>query len=192
MGTTFTRTDPLGEFALRPVDPDGDAELLHGWLTHPKSVYWMMTRASLDDVREEFARIAAAPGHDAYLGLHDGRPAFLAERYDPARELAGVYRARPGDAGMHFLTAPTARPLHGFTRAVLVTVLDMIFSDPYVRRVVVEPDVRNTAVHTLNAEVGFAVVDTVELPGKSAYLSVCPRESYRRPRTTPPDKEDTR
>lgn len=184
MGTVYSRTDPLGEFALRHVDPDGDAELLHGWLTHPKSVYWMMGEASLDDVRQEFARIAATPGHDAYLGLHDGQPAFLAERYDPARELRDVYPALPGDAGMHFLVAPAGRPLHGFTRAVLATVLDMIFADPDVRRVVVEPDTRNTAVHALNAEAGFTVVDTVELPGKTAYLSVCPREDHRTPRTT--------
>ncbi|MGK5643545.1 GNAT family N-acetyltransferase, partial [Streptomyces sp. URMC 126] len=81
-----------------------------------------------------------------FLGLHDGRPAFLMERYCPAHvELVGVHEARPGDVGMHFLVAPTDTPLHGFTRAVIGTVMEMLFSDPATRRVVVEPDIRNTA-----------------------------------------------
>lgn len=181
--TMFTRTDGrLGEFALRPVDPVADVVLLHRWLTHPRSAFWLMTHADLAEVRREYEDIAARSGHDAFIGLHRRRPAFLVERYDPRRELGGVdaevYAAEPGDVGMHFLTAPTGEPVHGFTRAVIVTVMEMLFSDPGTRRVVVEPDVRNTAVHALNAYVGFRVLDTVELPGKRALLSVCTRDGY--------------
>ncbi|MEV5707615.1 GNAT family N-acetyltransferase [Actinoallomurus sp. NPDC052274] len=177
--TVFSRIDDrLGEFALRSVDPIGDAALLHRWVTHPKSVFWMMGDASPSDVVAEFESIAARPGHDAFLGLHEGRPAFLVERYDPGRELGAVYDARPGDVGMHFLVAPADTPIHGFTRAVLVTVMELLFADPRTRRVIVEPDVRNTAVHALNATVGFDVVGTVPLPGKQALLSVCTRERY--------------
>jgi RimJ/RimL family protein N-acetyltransferase len=63
---------------------------------------------------------------------------------------------------------------------VIDTVMELLFGDPRVRRVVVEPDVRNRAVHTLNAAVGFQVVDTVGLPDKEALLSVCTREQYER------------
>ncbi|UNO42832.1 GNAT family N-acetyltransferase [Streptomyces sp. MST-110588] len=176
----FTRTDPgLGTFSLRPVDPAADARLLHGWVTHPKAVFWLMQDAGPDDVREEFLRIDADPYHDAFLGLRDGVPAFLMERYDPAhRELVGVHRAAPGDIGMHFLTAPTSTPVHGFTLAVITTVMEMLFADPAVRRVVVEPDVRNTAVHALNKAVGFEVQRTVSLPAKEARLSTCTREQF--------------
>ncbi len=179
-GFLFSRTDQrLGRFAVRPVDPVADSELLHGWVTHPKSVFWMMQDAQLADVRRAFTAIDADPHHDALLGLHEGRPAFLVERYDPAHsELAGRYAAEPGDVGMHFLVAPTDTPVHGFTRAVLTTVMELLFSDPANERVVVEPDVRNTAVHALNAAVGFRVVDTVALPGKQAHLSTCTRKQY--------------
>ncbi|UCM87150.1 GNAT family N-acetyltransferase [Streptomyces marincola] len=173
------QVDRLGEFAFRHVDPDADAELLHRWLTHPKSAFWLMGDAALDDVRREFRAIADTPGHDALLGLHNGEPAFLAERYDPAAEpVGGVYEVVPGDVGMHFLVAPTDTPLRGFTRAVITTVMELLFADPATRRVVVEPDVRNKAVHALNAAVGFHVAATVPLPGKEAYLSICTRESY--------------
>ncbi|MDZ5446560.1 GNAT family N-acetyltransferase [Micromonospora sp. 4G57] len=180
-GTVYRRVDPrLGEFTLRRVDPDTDAALLHGWVTHPRSAFWLMQDADVTRVAQEYRRIAAHPHHDAYLGSWRGRPAFLAERYDPAHvDLVGRYDAAEGDVGMHFLCAPPDSPVHGFTRAVITTVLAWLFADPGTRRVVVEPDVRNTAVHALNAAVGFTVVGPLTLPGKTALLSVCTREQFR-------------
>ncbi|MFJ9644676.1 GNAT family N-acetyltransferase [Streptomyces sp. NPDC101206] len=183
MSTTeplYSRTDAaLGTFAVRPLDPFSDAELLHGWVTHPKAAFWMMQDASLPDVEREYMKIAAAEHHDAYIGLHEGRPAFLMERYDPSRlELVGLYDAQPGDVGMHFLVAPTDTPLHGFTRAVITTVMAALFADPETRRVVVEPDVSNKAVHALNEAVGFVVDGPVQKPEKEALLSFCTREQF--------------
>jgi RimJ/RimL family protein N-acetyltransferase len=178
----FTRTAPgIGDLAIRPLDPDADAALLHAWVTHPKAAYWMMQDADLDAVRSEYRRITEHPHHDAWLGLLDGTPAFLVERYDPARlELVGLYDAEPGDVGMHFLCAPSDSPVHGFTRAVITTVMAFLFAAPATRRVVVEPDVRNTAVHTLNAAVGFDVVGPIDKPEKQALLSVCTRAAFER------------
>jgi len=169
-----------GDFALRELDPDADAALLHRWVTHPKAVFWMMQDADLAAVVAEYRRIAAHPHHDAFIGLHRGEPAFLAERYDPRHvELVGLYEPEDGDVGMHFLTAPTDTPVHGFTRAVITTVMAWLFADPAVHRVVVEPDVRNTAVHALNEAVGFTVVGPVRKPEKTALLSTCTREQFR-------------
>ncbi|MEU8179357.1 GNAT family N-acetyltransferase [Micromonospora sp. NPDC049044] len=180
MSDLFTRADHrLGEFTLRPLDPDADAVLLHSWVTHPKAAFWLMQDADVARVAEEYRRIAAHPHHDAYLGLWRGSPAFLAERYDPAHvELVGLYDHQPGDVGMHFLCAPVDTPVHGFTRAVLTTVVAWLFADPTTRRVVVEPDVRNTAVHAVNAAVGFAVVGPIRKPEKDALLSVCTRAQF--------------
>lgn len=190
-GTVHTRTDArLGRLELRPVDPAGDAELLHRWVTHPKSAFWMMQEATLPDVETGFADIAASEHHDAFLGLHEGEPRFLMERYDPAHvELKGLYAAEPGDVGMHFLCAPTDTPLHGFTLAVITTVMDMLFADPDTRRVVVEPDVRNTAVHALNEAVGFRIERTVAKPEKDAYLSMCTREQFEAARAALNERE---
>lgn len=176
----YRRVDPrLGAFALRTLDPEADAALLHGWVTHPKAAFWMMLDADLARVATEYRRIHDHPHHDAFVGLWRDRPAFLAERYDPAHvELVGLYDAEPGDVGMHFLCAPTGAPVHGFTLAVITTVMAWLFADPGTRRVVVEPDVRNTAVHALNAAVGFQVVGPVRKPEKEALLSVCTRDMF--------------
>ncbi|MFE3556349.1 GNAT family N-acetyltransferase [Streptomyces sp. NPDC059193] len=178
--TLYTRTDAaLGTFSVRPLDPFADAELLHGWVTHPKASFWMMQDASLPDVEREYMRIAAHEHHQAFIGLHEGRPAFLMETYDPAElELVGLYDAQPGDVGMHFLVAPSDRPLHGFTRAVITTVMAAIFADPATERVVVEPDVANTAVHALNEAVGFVPERPVQKPEKEALLSFCTRAQF--------------
>src|SRR5699024_1626009 len=154
-----------GTFALRPVDPAASTPLLHQWLTHPKSAYWLMSQATRDDVEREFTDIAVARGRNAFVGLYRDRAEYLAETYDTHRSnLAGVYPARPGDVGMHFLLAPTDTPVSGFSQAALMTIMEILFADPATERVVVEPDVRNTAVHRLNTAVGFRVEDTVWLP----------------------------
>ncbi|QHC29610.1 MULTISPECIES: GNAT family N-acetyltransferase [unclassified Streptomyces] len=166
-------------FTFRPVDPLKDAELLHSWITHPKAAFWMMQDARLEDIERAYMEIAADEHQHALLGLRDGVPAFLLERYDPAhRELVGLYEPRPGDVGMHFLTPATDTPEHGFTKAVITAVMAHLFEDPAVERVVVEPDVRNKAVHALNAAVGFVAEREIQKPEKEALLSFCTREQF--------------
>ncbi|MBB4979305.1 MULTISPECIES: GNAT family N-acetyltransferase [Streptomyces] len=164
---------------IRPLDPLADAELIHPWVTHPKAAFWMMQDAKLQDVEREYMAIAAHPHHDAFIGLVDGAPAFLMERYDPARvELVGLYEPQPGDVGMHFLVAPTDTPVHGFTRTVITAVMAELFADPATARVVVEPDVRNEAVHALNEAVGFVPEREIQKPEKKALLSFCTRAQF--------------
>ncbi|MGQ4728157.1 GNAT family N-acetyltransferase [Streptomyces sp. Ju416(a)] len=173
------RPAAIGTFTVRPLDPAADAEMVHGWVTHPKAAFWLMGDAELADVEREYRSIAAHPHHDAFIGLHHGEPAFLIERYDPTEvELKGLYEAEPGDVGMHFLVAPTDTPVHGFTRAVITAVMDFLFADPSVRRVVVEPDVTNSAVQALNKAVGFDVLREIAKPEKDALLSACTREQF--------------
>ncbi|MGI5426038.1 GNAT family N-acetyltransferase [Streptomyces sp. CA-179760] len=175
----MSATTGIGTLTVRPLDPLKDAEVLHSWVTHPKASYWMMQDAKLQDVEREYMRIAAHEYHHAYLGLHEGRPAFLMESYDPRYvELEGLYDPEPGDVGMHFLVAPTDRPIHGFTKAVITAVMDELFADPRTRRVVVEPDVSNKAVHALNEAVGFVPEREIDKPEKRALLSFCTREQY--------------
>ncbi|MGW2344013.1 GNAT family N-acetyltransferase [Streptomyces sp. NPDC001661] len=179
MSNTSTTQSTVGKLTLRPVDAQADAELLHRWVTDPKAAFWLMQDAKLQDVEREYMSIAAHEHHDAFLGLHDGEPAFLMERYDPRYvELVGLYEPEPGDIGMHFLTAPSDVRIPGFTRAVITTVMEHLFADPSVNRVVVEPDVGNKAVHALNEAVGFVPEREIDKPEKKALLSFCTRAQF--------------
>ncbi|MEE2036790.1 GNAT family N-acetyltransferase [Nocardiopsis sp. CT-R113] len=179
----LTRVDPgLGAFAVRPVDPDADIPLLHSWLTEPRARYWLMTEASEEDVARQFRAVHDSEHEQAYIGTWEGGPRFLAELYSPGHsELAPHYDVLPGDTGMHFLVAPTDSPVHGFTRAVITTVMELAFAASATERVVVEPDVRNHPVHALNEAVGFRIESTVTLgeSRKDAYLSTCTRDQFR-------------
>ena len=171
----------MSEFDLRllPLVVDRDLDLVHAWVTDPRSVYWEMQDASRDDVAKEYRAISANKHQEAILGIADGRPQFLVERYDPVHSpLADLPEIEEGDVGMHVLVAPTSNPQHGFTRAVLRLVMRFCLADPVVRRVVVDPDVRNEAIAVLNTAAGFVVLRHVELPTKTAALSVATRESY--------------
>lgn len=170
---------------LDPLDVERDLDLLHAWVTHPRSVYWMMQDASRDDVRAEYAGIVADPHHDAWLGRVDGRPAFLAETYDPAHSpLADLPELAPGDLGMHVLVAPPeGAPVRGLTTEVFDVVMTHCFADPSVRRVVVEPDARNDKIRAKNVAAGFVELREIPLPGKTAMLSVCTRAAFEAARS---------
>lgn len=166
-------------FTLRPVRPDADAALLHSWFSQDYAAFWQMLDAGVGDVRREHEAIAASDHHQALLGFDDGTPVFLMERYDPAQSpIAGCYEATTADVGMHLLVAPPELPMPGFTRAVVSAVLDHLFDDPAVERVVVEPDIRNHKIQALNAAAGFRPAKNIELPDKTALLSICTRTDY--------------
>ncbi|MCX6400603.1 MAG: GNAT family N-acetyltransferase [Propionibacteriales bacterium] len=172
------------DITIEPLDIARDLDLLHAWVTHPRSVYWMMQDASIDDVHAEYAAIAANPHHDAFLGRVGGRPAFLVETYDPAyvEGLAGLPELQDGDGGMHVLVAPpSGAPVPGLTTTIFDAVLAFCFADPSVRRIVVEPDARNAAIRAKNVAAGFTELREIPMPGKTSMLSVCPREDWNHP-----------
>lgn len=167
-------------FTFRSVDAVADAPLLHNWVTRPYAAFWGMQSATVDAVVEEYSNIQATGHHHAVLGLDGGVPAFLMEEYLPsASPLATAYAVQPGDIGMHLLVAPpsgASRP--GYTAAVMDAVLERLFLDPGVDRVVVEPDARNTKIHVLNERLGFRPAGIVTLTDKEALLSFCTRPDY--------------
>jgi len=179
-------------FTFRPVDPVADALLLHSWVSRPYARFWGMLSSTVQEVVEEYSRIAESGHHQAFLGLDGGVPAFLMERYQPGESpLAVVYEVQSGDVGMHLLVAPPdGDPQPGFTTAVMQAVMATLFEDPQVERVVVEPDARNHKIHVLNERVGFRPGRVVTLPAlpapenspaethKEALLSFCTRADF--------------
>lgn len=174
-------------FTFRPVDPVADAPVLHSWVSQEYARFWGMVSSTKQDVVEEYSRIAATDHHQAFLGLDDGVPTFLMERYLPeSSPLADVYEVRPGDVGMHLLVSPpNGDPQPGYTTAVMQEVMTELFANPATQRVVVEPDARNHKIHVLNEKVGFRPHGVVTLPAvdpaedhKKALLSFCTREDF--------------
>ncbi len=171
-------------FQSRRIDVDRDSESVHRWLTHPKSHYWDMLNSSLADV-EKMIRDAEAdpdPRFGMRIGYFEGERQFLFELYNPlTSDLAQPgtgYVHETGDIGMHLLVSSSERRLPGFTGAVMLHIMRTAFDEAGARRVVVEPDVRNTDVQRLNAAVGFRVAGDFPVPGKTARLSYCTGDDF--------------
>ncbi|MET3205930.1 MULTISPECIES: GNAT family N-acetyltransferase [unclassified Arthrobacter] len=168
-------------FTFRCVDAVADAPLLHSWVTQPYASFWGMLSSTVEGVVEEYSKIQATGHHHAVLGINDdGLPAFLMEEYLPAASpLAAVYAVQEGDIGMHLLVAPpSGDPQPGYTAAVMDAVLERLFENARVERVVVEPDARNSKIQVLNERLGFHPSGVVNLPDKEALLSFCTRQDY--------------
>lgn len=176
----FVRDEPgVGRFTVRPLDAGADGALVHGWVTSPHAGFWNMADRTVAEIEAFYAALNSSGHARAEIGLHEGRPAFLTEIYDPAQDQVGEhYAPRPGDVGMHVLTAPAETRIPGFTLGVMRTVMALIFADPAARRVVVEPDIRNEAIHALNRKVGFAYDRPVTFREKTAHLAFCTREAF--------------
>lgn len=171
----FTYLDPtLGAFEIRPLQVPDDIPLVRSWLRQDRAHYWGMQSMDENDLAAFYRDLPESGKGDAFIGYHQGYPVFLMECYDPARDPVGEhYTVQPGDLGMHILIAPTDTPLKGFSRAVFRGIMTFMFRQLGAQRIVVEPDTRNEAIHTLNKAVGFVYERPIELPDKTAELAFC-------------------
>lgn len=167
-------------FTLRPLDPDADLDLVHDWVTQERAVFWGMTDHTREQVREVYAFLASLDTHHAYL-VHEGRDGSersvaIFQTYEPERDPVGeVYDVQPGDLGVHLFVGPGDR-VPGFTGALTRFVVGEVLTDPAVRRIVVEPDVRNERSVARFLREGFVPGPVVDLGHKTAQLAFLTRD----------------
>lgn len=160
-------------------DPARDSELLHAWVVADRARFWMMQERTLDEVREIYTWLDEQPTHHVWLVRRDGEPVALYQDYEPtAEEIGSLYDVQPGDLGVHFMLAEATVAQPGFTAAVTAFLLDRVFTDPAVRRLVVEPDARNDKAVALVTRLGFELGPVVELSTKPAQLAFLTRDAY--------------
>ncbi|MFP8944593.1 GNAT family N-acetyltransferase [Streptomyces fenghuangensis] len=179
----------FGVLRITPVDPEGDAALIHGWVTEERAAFWGMGAMDVREVREVYAHMDTLTTHHALLVHRDAEPVALLQTYDPAEDRVGLcYEVRPGDVGAHLLLAPAADAGEpGFTGRLAAAILEYLLADPDCRRIVVEPDARNEKAIARMLRTGFEqgpeiVLPAVELPevslpGKRARLAFLRREA---------------
>ncbi|MGC5379157.1 GNAT family N-acetyltransferase [Micromonospora sp. DT68] len=171
-GHHYRRDVPgFGVVTIRPVRPDEDADLLHGWVTQERARFWGMLDASRERVHEIYAYLDSLDTHHAYLVHRDGVPAALAQTYQPEADPVGeCYEVRPGDVGVHLLIGPPSTVEPGFTGALFGAILDFVLADPTRQRIVMEPDARNDRMIERLLRTGFRPGPLVNLPDKRARL----------------------
>lgn len=164
-GAEVWRQEPgaHGVVAAHVVDPDADADLLHGWFTQPRAAFWGLGDRTRDEVRDLYAYVDSLPAHHAYLVRWDGEPVALVQAYLPEHDpVAAAYDVAPGDLGMHFFLGSTGSAAARDPWPVLGPALrDLLFAGRGTTRLVAEPDARNErAVRRLQA-LGFTAAEEV-------------------------------
>ena len=86
------------------------------------------------------------------------------------------------DRGWHVLVGPLEVIGSGLPRQMGRAVLDRLFAEPAVERVVCEPDIRNERMHGFCRALGYTVEATLDLPDKRALLFVVDRATYEKGR----------
>jgi len=170
----------MSDITLRPVDPDADAELLHGWVTEERARFWGMLGKDRDEVRDIYAYIDEQPHLAAYLVSVSGVPVALFQTYDPAvDEIGQFYDREPGDVGVHLLMADhPARA--GRTQDIVGFLMEWLFDEPATLRVVLEPDTRNAKSLRLFGLAGAIAGPEVQMPHKVAQFAFLDRQSLTR------------
>ena len=167
-----------GQATFRALDPEADLDLVHGWMHQPHVVpFWRLDvpRPALAAYLEQ----ATAREHqEVLIGELDGEPISYWEVYWAARDpLAAYYPAEAADQGVHLLIGPPELTGRGLGRLLLGAVVAWLFErEPGTRRVVAEPDVRNTRALRVFERCGFSRAGELDLPDKRAALMIRPRE----------------
>ena len=160
----------LGLVTISVLDPDGDLDTIHAWVTAPGTGFWGLAELSRDELRDTYAFVDSLPTHHAYLLRCDGEPVALLQVYDPADDPLGeCYDVQPGDVGIHLLVGARVRP--GTSGRLFGAIAAFLRDLPGARRIVAEPDVRNDRALARMTRTGFVAGPVIELPHKRAQLA---------------------
>ncbi|MFF1447490.1 GNAT family N-acetyltransferase [Streptomyces sp. NPDC058274] len=180
----------FGSVRILPLDPHADLDVVHGWVTEERAVFWGMTGFTKEQVLETYVQLDTLDTHHAFLAVMAGEPAALLQTYEPeADRVSECYEVEPGDIGAHVLIGPAgpggARP--GFSAALLTAFMAYLLTGQDRRRVVVDPDERNEKAIARFARHGFEPgplvvlpeidLPDVQLPEKRARLAFLTRQT---------------
>ena len=163
---------------IRPVNMDTDLEMLHEWFNREHAIkIWQMNWPI--DVLEDYYR-TMLPGNEAhsYIILSNGEPSCNIEVYWASRDIVGdYYEVLPTDYGTHQFIAPID-PKKKYVSPSTQSMVDYVFAQPEVGKMVGEGSVDSLASMMNKAHVGFKIEKVIEMPHKKANLNFCYREWY--------------
>ncbi len=143
-------------YAIRVADPDADAEMVSEWMNRPHlAETWESAWPPERWHTVLSAQVAGSYTRPLIVSRH-GQDSGYIELYRAAKDsIAKYYAADPHDLGMHGAVADTTAVNRGFAAILLPRVMTSVFGlEPRCRRMMFEPEYRNTAMRRLAEYVG--------------------------------------
>jgi RimJ/RimL family protein N-acetyltransferase len=168
----FDLPTSAGRFTLTPVKIDRDLPLIQSWMNDPDVArYWDLNgppERTTEHVRTQIESLHSQP----LLARLSGRAIGYWELYQAADDpLAAHYAAEPDDLGVHLLIGESDCRGIGLGGVLLRALADAVQREKP-RRLVAEPDERNTASVRAFAAAGFTAAATLDLLEKRATLMI--------------------
>ncbi|WP_441952529.1 GNAT family N-acetyltransferase [Nocardia sp. 2TAF39] len=172
-------------YGVRVVDPDSsDTELIAHWMRQPR----LVAAWEQDWPTERWYRHLKAQVEGTYsrpvIGTFRGRPGGYFEFYRSAQDsIATVYDADPYDIGLHVAAAEDDLVGRGLGPRLLPRVVASLFElEPECKRLMVDPDHRNTEARKICEYAGFAFLGEHQMPNRRMALYALPRTPAEVPR----------
>ncbi|WP_019971587.1 GNAT family N-acetyltransferase [Mycobacterium sp. 141] len=172
-------------YAIRLADPQIDAEMVSEWMNRPHLVEaweyeWTPARwrrylqAQLDG---QYSR--------PFIGSFKGEAVGYIELYRAAKDsIAPRYAAEPDDIGIHAAIADLRYVNRGIAAFMLPRVVASVFElEPGCRRIMFDPDHRNTGARRLCEWAGCAFLGEHDMSNRRMALYALPRTPQDVPRS---------
>jgi RimJ/RimL family protein N-acetyltransferase len=164
-------------YAIRLAYPDADAEMVSEWMNRPHLAeaweydwppprWQRYLRAQLDG---QYSR--------PFIGSFRGAPFVYVELYRAAKDsIAPRYAAEPHDIGLHAAIADLKFVNRGIAPIVLPRLVASIFElEPRCRRIMFDPDHRNTGARRLCEYAGCTFLGEHDMSNRRMALYALPR-----------------
>ncbi|ASK29215.1 siderophore synthetase [Chryseobacterium sp. T16E-39] len=163
---------------MRPINLDEDLEMLHEWFNREHAVKVWQMNWPIDELETYYRLMLPNDEGHSYIILSNDEPSCNIEVYWPCKDIVGdYYDVLPTDYGTHQFIAPTD-PKKKYVSPSTQSMVDYVFAQPQVGKMVGEGSVDSRASMMNKAHVGFKVDKVIEMPHKTANLNFCYREWY--------------
>lgn len=172
-------------FGIRPVNPDTDAAVIAEWMSRPH----LMQAWQSDWPAERWGRYLRAQAAGGYsrpfLVSLRGKDHGYVEIYRAAKDsIARRYDADPYDLGLHAAIADLAIVNRGIGPLLLPRIVASLFElEPRCRRVMFDPDHRNTTARRLCEFVGCTFLGEHDMANRRMALYALGRPAADVPAT---------
>lgn len=162
---------------LRPMT-EADIPMLHDWLQRPHIVQWWGGEAerpkSIAETHEQYLpRVLAEEQVTPYIAMLDGRPIGYAQSYIALGSGGGWWEdiTDPGVRGIDQSLANEAELGQGLGTRLVHALVELLFQDPQVTRIQIDPDPTNGRAIRCYEKAGFRTLREVVTPdGPALYM----------------------
>ena len=171
----------FGEISIQSFNLNEDSKTLHDWVNREYAVFWGMQNTSFQEVKKQYQRLIEPEHYKVFVGVYNNEKAFFVECYEPIKDIIkDHYNAKPSDCGIHIIMAPPSKTkIPNFTFYMFQSVVDFVFSNQKIDRIIVEPDIRNLKMFNLCKRIGFKLSKTIQLPNKTAILAFLEKNKHK-------------